>query len=265
MPIVIDNKPGASGTIGAAEVARATADGYTLLLSVGDPLVSAQATMKIPYDPVRDFRFISKVAASGPMLIASKTVKANNLAELIVEAKGAKTSLSYGSYGPGSFPQQILETLARETGIKLTEVPYRGSPPALQDLMAGQLDLTFTSAIQAAPLISEGRIKALAVIGDQRNAVLPKIETFAEVGFSSFVFRNKVWVGLSGPAALTDTVVQEMAAAVQAAAREPAFTKFLADTGFDLIANSPAQFLQDNRAELAVIPALIRKLGVTPQ
>lgn len=264
-PVVIDNKPGGAGTIGAGEVARAKPDGYTLLLSVGDPLISAVATMKIPYKPERDFKLISKIAASGPVLIASKAVKANTLTELVRDAKASAEPLTYGSYGPGSYPQLIMETMGKQASIKFTEVPYKGSPPALTDLMGGTLALSFTSTNIAAPLIADGKVKAIAVIGDQRSPLLPQVQTFAEAGYKSFVFHNKVWVGLAGPAALPDEVLQKLSAAVQQSVRDPAFGQYLQNIGFDAVGNSPSEFLSEYREEFSVVPKLIKELGVVVQ
>ncbi|MEO7242197.1 MAG: tripartite tricarboxylate transporter substrate binding protein [Variovorax sp.] len=264
-PVIIDNKPGAALTIGAAEVARAKPDGYTLLLTVAEPLVSAVATMKISYDPQRDFRLISKVAASstGPLLVASAKVKANNLPDLVKEAKASANPMSYASFGPGSYPQQMMETLAKQTGAKFNEIPYKGSPPALVDAMAGNIDLTFSSIDQAKSQIQAGQIKAIAVAS--KSALLPNVGTFSEAGFDNFVFRNKPWIGLVGPAGLPDAVAQKLLDAAQAAAKEPSMVSFLTSIGFDAVGGTPAQFQQDYQAEFAVVPDLIRSLGVKPQ
>lgn len=265
VPVIVENKPGAAATIGAAEVARAAPDGYTLLMTVAEPLVSALAVIKIAYDPQRDFKLISKVAVStsGPVLLASTKVKANNLPELISEAKASGTPLSYASFGPGSFPQQILETLAGQAKVKFTEVPYKGSPPALADILAGHVDLGFSSVDQAASFIAGGKMKAIAVM--DKSAALPQVRTFADAGFSSFVFRNKPWIGLVGPAAMPDTAVQKLATAIRSATSDPGFRKFLAESGFDAVGNSPQEFLEEYRIEVGVIPRLIKDLGVTPQ
>lgn len=265
VPIIVDNKPGASGSIGAGETARSAPDGYTLMLSVGDPLIFASAALKLNYDPQKDFVLISKVATSGAVLVAYKGVKANTLKELVAETKSSPQPISYGSNGPGSSPQQVMESVAKESGARFTEIPYKGSPAAMQDLLAGEVKLAFTAPNVALPLIAEGRIKPIAVVGDQRSTVMPKVPTFVESGFDGFVFRNKVWVGLSGPAALPPAIVQKLAATAQATVADPAFRKYLLDIGFDPVGNTPEQFASEFKAEFAVIPPLIRALGVTPQ
>ncbi|HEY9271730.1 tripartite tricarboxylate transporter substrate binding protein [Achromobacter sp.] len=261
-PIVIENKPGAGSTIGATEVARAKPDGYTLMLSVGDALISSVVTMKVPYDPQRDFTLISKVAASGPVLIANKNMQAGDLAGAVKEARAAEVPLAYGSYGPGSYPQLIMESLARQSSVKFIEVPYKGSPPAMTDLLGGQLAFTFTSTSIAAPMIADGKVKAIAVIGDRRSALLPEVQTFAEAGYDAFIFKNKAWIGLSGPAGMPADVVQKLATAAQQVVRDPEFGKYLANIGFDAVGNSPEEFLREYREEYAVVPGLIKELGV---
>ncbi|MEJ8848627.1 tripartite tricarboxylate transporter substrate binding protein [Variovorax rhizosphaerae] len=264
-PIVIDNKPGAVGSIAAAEVARASADGYTLLFTTGDPLIGALAVLSsLPYDPRKDFAFISKVAANGPVLVAHPSVKANNLAELIAGIK-AGGAMPYGSWGPGTLPAQVMESMARQAGVKLTEVPYRGSPPALQDVLGNQIGMTFTGPNLAAPLIADGKLKALAVVGPRRSPLLPNVQTFAEAGFKGFVFTNEIWAGLVAPAKLDPVIRDQLSEAVQAAVREPSLQKYLAEAGFTAIGNSPSEFAQQYAAEVAVVPPLIREMGVTPQ
>ncbi|MDM0033443.1 tripartite tricarboxylate transporter substrate binding protein [Variovorax sp. J22P271] len=265
-PIVIDNKPGAVGSIAAAEVARASADGYTLLFTTADALIGALAVLKsLPYDPRKDFAFISKVASNGPVLVAHPSVKASNLPELIAGIKGGTVPDAYGSWGPGTLPAQVMESMARQAKVKLTEVPYRGSPPALQDLLGNQIGLTFTGPNVAAPLIADGKIKALAVVGPKRSPLLPDVQTFSEAGFKGFVFTNEIWAGLLAPAMVPSAVRDQLAQAVQAAVREPALQKYLAEAGFAALGNTPAEFAQQYAAEVAVVPPLIREMGVAPQ
>lgn len=265
VPFIIDNKAGAAGSIGAAEVARAAPDGYTYLFSVNDPLVGVLATMVgLPYDPSRDFSFITKVGASGPALVVHPSVKANTLAELVADIK-AGARHAYGSWGPGSLPMQVMESFAQQAGVKITEVPYRGGPPALQDLLAGQIQSTFLAPHLAPPLIADGKIKAIAVAGKNRSTLLPNTQTFAEAGFAGFIFTNEIWVGLTAPAKLNKAIQDQMAGAVRASLREPELTKFLTDIGFAIVANSPEEFAKEHQAEVAVVPALIKKLGVVAQ
>ncbi|WP_213958740.1 MULTISPECIES: tripartite tricarboxylate transporter substrate binding protein [unclassified Variovorax] len=264
-PVVVDNKPGAIGTIGAGEVARSAADGYAFLFTTSDPLVAASVMVKkLPYDPRSGFLPISKVANSAPALVAHPRVKANSVSELIAEMKAQGNSPSYGSWGPGTIPVQVMESVARQAGVRFGEVPYRGSPPALQDLLGGTVDLTFAAPFVAAPMIAEGKMKALALVGAKRSAVLPNVQTFAEAGFSSYVFTNEIWVGLLAPAGLDAAIQQKVALAVRAAVQGADLSGFLANIGFTPVGNAPAEFERELLAEAAAIPALLRDLGIQP-
>lgn len=264
--VVVDNKPGAIGTIGAGDVARSAADGYTFLFTTSDPLVAASAMLKrLPYDPRAGFLPISKVANSGPALVAHPRVKANSLSELIADMKAHGSSPSYGSWGPGTIPMQVMESAGRQAGVRFSEVPYRGSPPALQDLLGGAVDLTFAAPFVAAPLIAEGRMKALAVVGAKRSAALPGVQTFAEAGYTAYVFTNEIWVGLLAPAGLDPAIRQQVAAAVGAAVRGAELGPFLNNIGFTPLGNAPADFERELQAEATLIPALLRELGLQPQ
>jgi tripartite-type tricarboxylate transporter receptor subunit TctC len=264
VPVIIDNKPGAGMTLGAAEVARARPDGYTVLMTVADPLVNGPAVVRVPYDPLKDFRPISKVtrSKSGPILLASNAVKATTLPELVRQAKAASSPISYASFGPASYPQLIMETLARESGVKFTEVPYKGSPPALQDLLGGLIDLAFTSVEAATPHVLGNRLHPIAVL--DRSPVLPNVRTFADAGLKHFVFRNKLWFGLLAPSGTPDAVVQKLHGAVRTIAMDPVFIKAAGDSGHDVVANSPAEFEADLKTERSEILPLIKSLGITP-
>lgn len=266
VPVIIDNKPGGSGTIGAAEVARAAPDGYTFMFSVADPLIGALAVLKsLPYDPRRDFTFVTKVANSGPILVANPSIKASNLPELIAELKAGNNKMSYGSWGPGTMPTQVLEAMAQQAGVGLTEVAYKGAPPALQDLLGGHVALTFVAPHLVVPLAAERKVKPLAVVSARRSALLPNVPTFAEAGFNGFVFTNEIWVGLTAPAKMDVAIRDRMTQAVQMALREPVMSKFLSDTGFLVVGNLPAEFEKEYRAEVDVVPRLMRERGVVPE
>ncbi|MGD9942462.1 MAG: Bug family tripartite tricarboxylate transporter substrate binding protein [Burkholderiaceae bacterium] len=264
--VVVENKPGGGGTIGAAEVARAAPDGYTLLVAIPDPLVSAMAVHKgLRYDPRKDFSFISKISANGPVLVAHPGVSADSFSALVAQAKAQGTEFSYGSWGPGSLPMQLMQSVARQAGVKFQEVTYAGSPPAMQDLLGGRIDMSLTAPHLAAGLIASGKIKALASLGSSRSPLLPTVQTFAEAGFPGFVFTNYIWIGLLGPAGMESAVRDRMAQAVQLALQGPAMRDFLGQNGFMPIGSTPAQFEQEYRTEAEVIPGLIRELGVVPQ
>jgi tripartite-type tricarboxylate transporter receptor subunit TctC len=260
VPIIVDNKPGAGATIGATEVARARPDGYTLLMTPNEPLVGATVLVaNLAYDPARDFTFITRFTNSHPVLIAGKSLKANTLAELVEESKSTPGGLAYGSFGLGSFPHLILEAFARKTGAKFVHAPYQGSPPALRDLMADQIALTFGN-FTIAPQVENGSMKVLAPTGPSwaRN-----VRTFAEQGYDDPIFRFAVWNGLVGPANLPKAVVERNAAAAQAAAALPDIVAYFREISTPLVAGSPEEFEKVWRAEYETIPALMRSFGLT--
>lgn len=257
--IVVENRPGAAGTLGAAEVARAAGDGYTLLMTVPDPMVGATALVKsLPYDPGKDFRFISKVTNSGSLLAINASYKINNLKELIVEAKARQGAMTYGSFGPGSSPNLNLETFAKETGVKFTEVRYRGSPQAVQDVVGGQVAMTMTGTMVFAPMIAAGKLVPLAITGQRRNPMLPHVPTFKELGFDHFILGMSTWTGIVAPASLPAPLAERLSETLRAAVRSPEVEKFLTGAGAEVVASTPAEFERQYREELAVVPRVMR-------
>lgn len=264
--VVIDNKTGAGGTIGSGDVAKAAPDGYTFLVTIGDALIASTVTMKsLPYDSEKDFDFISKIIEGVSCLIMNPGRAPNTLAELIADAKKPGTDWTYGAFGVGSFPHLLMESLNKKAGVKLRAVQYRGSPPALQDLLANQIAITFTAPNVAAPMVTAGKVKALAVTGEKRSTLMPTLPTFAEAGFDDFVFRNAIWVGLLGPAKLPAPIKNRIASVVQTSLREPELRDSLTAIGFDVIGNSPDEFERQFQTEYKVITALMREMGITPQ
>lgn len=264
--VVIDNKTGAGGTIGSADVARAPPDGYNFLVTIGDALISSTVTMKsLPYDSEKDFDFISKIIEGVSCLIMNPGLKPNTLAELVEDAKRPGADWTYGAFGPGSFPHLLMEALNKKAGVKLRAVQYRGSPPALQDLLANQIAITFTAPNVAAPMVAAGKVKAIALTGEKRSPLMPNVPTFTEAGFTDFVFRNVIWVGLLGPAKLPAPIKARIASAAQSSLREPELRDSLTALGFDVIGNSPEEFERQFRNEYKVITALMREMGITPQ
>ncbi len=265
--VVLENRPGAYGSIGAAEVARAAPDGYTMLATIQDPLIAATATVKsLPYDPTKDFKFLVPLTLSGPVVVIHPKYPVNNVRELAEYAKTAKQPMSYGSWGPGSIPAVLMETFAKMAGVQFQEIQYRGSPPAMQDLMGDQIAFTLTAAHIAAPLAAAGKMKVIGIFGPKRAPKLPNVPTFVESGYDNLVMRSMVWTGLLAPAALPASIADRTVEATRAALNEPAVRNYLIDSAYEIPSMSPAEFEKMFRDELAVVPKIIRDdLKVLPQ
>jgi tripartite-type tricarboxylate transporter receptor subunit TctC len=260
--IIVENKPGAGTTIGATEVARARPDGYTFLFAPNEPLVGATVLIaNLPYDPAKDFTFITRFTNSHPVLVASKSVKAMSLAELAAEARQTPGGMSYGSFGVGSFPHLILEAFARKTGARLVHVPYPGSPAALKELLADQIALTFGN-FTIAPQYDAGALKVLAQTGVARNWVRD-VPTFVEQGFDDPIFRFVIWNGLVGPAGLPDAIVAKNVAAAKAAVADPGVVAFFREVATGLVGSSPEEFQRHWRSEYETVPPIMRSLGIS--
>jgi tripartite-type tricarboxylate transporter receptor subunit TctC len=260
--IIVDNKPGGATTIGATEVARARPDGYTLMFTPNEPLVSATVLIaKLAYNPAKDFSFITRLTESHPVLIAAKTVKANTLAELADQSKRTPGGMTYGSFGFGSFPHLILESFARKTGAQFVHVPYQGSPAAIQDLLGDRIALVFGN-YTIVPQVDSGELKLLAQTGSSRFWIRD-VPTFVEQGFEDPIFRFAVWNGLVGPSGLPREVVEKNAAAAKAAIAEPEVAGYFKGISTQLIGNSAEEFEKEWGIEYNTIPPLMRSLGIT--
>jgi tripartite-type tricarboxylate transporter receptor subunit TctC len=259
--IVVLNKPGAGATIGATDVARAKPDGYTILATLGDPVVSQVALMKsLPYDPAKDFTYVTKLTQSNAAMIAGPHIKARTLRELIDEAKAMPSGMSYGSFGVGSFPHIIVEALAQQSGAKFVNVSYRGSPQAIQELLGGQIGVTFGAAA-ATQYINEGKIRLIAQLGEKRG-LLRDVPTFAESGFDNVYLKTPLWAGLIAPKGTPKPIVDKIAAAAKVSLARKDVQDFLASISFESVGNTPEEFEREWRKEYDSIPAAIRALGI---
>lgn len=262
--IVIDNRAGASGVIGASAVARAAPDGYTFLVTVADPLIASTVLIKsLTYDPLKDFTFITKLTAGFPTLAVNPKLNVTTLAQLIAAAK--VKPLTYSSFGPGSFPQIFMEELNRATGVKITEVPFRSPPESLQALLRGDVDAAFIGVIEAVQFGAEKEVIAVAGIGPAGGSLLPGVPTFVDAGVNSQILSRPVWVGILGPANLPQEVIDTMLKAIQAGLAEEDVQAFFRVVRNKSIGNSPADFETEFRQEFAAVIPLIQSIGLTQQ
>ncbi len=264
VPIVIENKAGASGVLGSTQVARSAPDGYTLLASPSEPFIASTAMIKsVPYDSMKDFRFITKMFISTPALVVHTKFNIRRLSELVEKAK--TETVPYGSFGPGSFHQLSLEELSKQAGIRLQEVPYRAPVQAAQAVLAGEVALGYIPPTQAMEQMKLGKVNILAVIGTRRHDLMPDVPSFAEAGFNAPILRTAFWTGLIGPAGIPDSVVAKIHDAFRDALQDPEIQSFFAQTGNGLVGNAPADFEKEIREEYEQVIPLIKAMNITPQ
>jgi tripartite-type tricarboxylate transporter receptor subunit TctC len=234
-PVIVDNKPAAGGTAGAAEVARAAADGHTLFLGYNGPLANAPALYsKLAYDPLRDFAPVIQTGSQPNLLVVSAALPVNTLGQLIAYAQQLPGKLNYASVGNGSTSHLCMELLKRQAGISLLHVPFNGGPPAVQAVLAGEVQALFTAPVNVLAQVKAGKLKALAVTGTQRFAPIPDIPTIAESGVPGLAnFESTAWSGLVAPAATPREVLYRLNRAVNDVLAAPAVQKKLLDAGIE--------------------------------
>jgi tripartite-type tricarboxylate transporter receptor subunit TctC len=227
-PVIIENVSGANGSIGTARAARARPDGYTIDLGIQSTHVLNGAFYSLPYDVLNGFAPISPVATSAAVLYARKSMPAKDLTELLAGLKANPNKASAGIYTAGVHLLSVL--LQKETGTQFTLVPYRGVAPAIQDLVAGQIDLSFATP-DSLPLVRAGSIKAYAVTSDRRLALAPEIATFAEMGLPALSYSS--WFGLFAPTGTPKDIIGKLNAAAVNALADPVVRSWLVDLGLD--------------------------------
>ena len=241
-PVLIDNRPGGGTLLAAEQVAKSAPDGYTLMVTTDSTMtINPHIYSKLPYDPVKDFTPITQLVFLNQLLLENPAVPANNLKELIGYAKANPGKLNYGSYGSGSQPHLAMEMLKIQAGLYIVHVPYKGLTQTVPATIAGDVQLTFSGAASSLAFIKSGRLKALAVGGKTRLALLPDVPTFTESGFPDVP--ANAWFGLFAPAATPRDIVMKLHAEVVRILRDPEFAqKELTAKGYELIASTPEEF-----------------------
>lgn len=257
-PVVVENKAGAGTAIGATAVARSPADGYTLLISSNTTFtVNAALKRTLPYDPLKDFEAVGLIGSSPLVLLANPSVPANTLPELVALSQEQPGKLSYGSFGTGTTAHLAGELLRLMTGAELLHVPYRGSAPAMTDLIGGQVPLTFDTNVAAMPQIAAGKVKAIAVTSRKRYSGLPNVPTVAEAGYPDY--EMVPWIAVVAPRGLPADVRTRLSKALQQTITDPATRAKLEKAGVE-VAWQPGSVYDERVArELPLLRAYVHK------
>ena len=261
-PIVVENRPGA-GTITATEAAvRADPDGH-FLLAVGAPIyLNTALGIKTPYDPLKDLAPVSLLVNNPGLLLVGPSVSARNVKELVALSKSQKGGLSYASAGPGSIAHLAGELLKARIGIDMLHIPYKGSAPALADLMGGQLPVAIDAMIPSGAQVKAGKVRALAILSTERSPLLPDVPTIAEAGFPGL--EASATFGLMLPGKTPPAVIAKVHAAMRRAISQPATRKQLDEMGYQVVANTPEQFATFLREQIATWTKIVKDNNIKP-
>ncbi len=259
--VIIENKSGAGGNLAADTVAKAAPDGNTLLLSFTSHTINATLYPKLPFDPVADFTPLTMVATSPSVLVAHPSLPVANLRELIAYAKARPGQLNFAIGGIGSSLHLAGEAFKIQAGVFIVNIPYRGTAPAVSDVVAGNVPLMFAAVGNVRSLVQSGKLKALGVTSPRRLSALPDVPAIAEVlpGYES-----SAWFGLFGPARLSDEVLRRTSDAARAAVRTDAFRKRLEMDGAEPVGNAPEEFAAFVKADVPRWAQLVKYSGARP-
>ena len=261
-PFVVENRTGAGGNIGAEAVAKSPADGHTLLIGVNGPAAINKFLYKaLNYDSDRDLVPVSLLASAPQMLVVTPAVPATGFREFVDYARAHPGKLSYGSVGSGSASHLTMELLKSDARLFIVHIPYRGFPPAVTDMLAGNIDTMFAIIPAVLPQVRAGRLKALAVTGLKRSALAPEVPSVAELGYPQL--ESLAWIGLLAPAGTPTAVVGRLSEETVKAMRAGEVRDSLGRQGFDVVASSPSEFSAWIRAEQAKWSKVIKASGAT--
>ena len=264
-PLVVENKPGAAGNIARDFVAKAPADGYTILMSESAHVMSAAVVAKLPYDPIKDFEPISLAATIPFGLTVNSAMQVKTLNEFLDYARKAPKPLTYGTAGVGAPHHFAVELLRSMTGIKVVHVPYKGSAGIIPALLSGEIDFTIAAENSLLPHYKSGKLRPIAIASSSRTAILPDVPTIAEAGPLPGYAVN-VWLGVMAPAGTPRVIVDRLNAEVNKVVRDPQIVKERMNTvGLEAVGSTPKQLLEVMKSELAKYTKLAHDANIQPE
>jgi len=259
-PVIVENKPGAGGGVGAAEVAKAAPDGYTIMGgTISTHAINASLYKNLPYDPVKDFAAITLIARVPNMLVVNNDIPAKNVAELIQLMKANPGKWTFASSGNGTSQHLSGELFKGVAGVEMQHIPYKGSPPALTDVMGGQVNMTFDNITTAWPLAKGGKLRALAVTTAKRSPVAPDVPTLAESGLPGYEVGS--WQGVFAPAGTPPEIVRRLNTEIVKIINSPDVQKKLLELGAEPVGNSSEEFATLVKAEVVKWGDVVKKSG----
>ena len=264
-PIVVDNRPGAGGTLGSAEVAKAVPDGHTLLMATTSThSIAPHLSANLPYKVESDFTPVAQVANAPNILLVPKDLPVASVKELMAYAKARPGQLNYATSGNGTIVHLTTEAFKAQAGVFIVHIPYRGTALAIPDLVSGKVQLLFDSLVSGLPHVRDGKLKALAITSAKRSALMPELPTVAESGLPGF--ESTTWFGVYGPRGMGADIASRIAAELQRALVQPDVAERLAKLGAEPVADvGPAKFAALVQAESARWARLIRERSITAE
>jgi tripartite-type tricarboxylate transporter receptor subunit TctC len=260
-PVLVENRPGAGGTIGMDTAAKAAPDGYTFLMATnGELVMNPFIYPKLPYDPSKDLAPVSIMIESPLVMLVSSSSPFNSAAEVIAAAKAKPGELTYATAGTGSTSHVLTEMMAQRADIKLVHVPYKGGAPASAAMVSGEVAMGLLNFGSASTLMKGGRVKALAITSGSRNPEYPSLPTMAEIGVSDF--DDGIWVGMAAPAGVSRNIVERMSSEVAKALRAPDVRARLAQLGVHPVGTTPEQAAARIQREVPRYSAAIRQANI---
>jgi len=257
---IVENRLGASGSIGSQHVAKSPADGYTLMVVPITHVTNSSLFAKVPYDPIEDFTPISMLAASPLMLVANNNFPAKNVAELMAQVKANPGRFNCGSGGNGTSQHLACELFKSTTRLDIKHVPYKGNAAAMTDVMGGQIETLFDQMATAVPHVKSGKVRALAVTTAKRSPAMPDVPTVAEAGVPGY--ESTAWFGIVGPKGMPKEVVDRINASVRKALARPEVQKQLGEQGLELTPGAPEEFRETLKSEMVKWAGVIKQAGI---